>query len=133
MSESFNVSISFLINWAKNWKVSIWFKRKKKKFWDFRVFNFALYPRSKAPKSRKFRLRWIITPIVIQDLKTPKNQLRQKLKRKNSEISEFSILLYTQNRKLGNFGKCSFNSDFDSLKPKRMRYGSRRKMHFNAG
>ena len=52
-----------------------------------------------------------------------KNELRQKLKsqdmlleekKKVSEISEFSILPYTQNRKLGDLGKCSFTSDFDS-------------------
>ena len=35
-------------------------------------------------------------------------------KKKISEISEFSILPYTQNRKLGNLGKCSFTSNFDS-------------------
>ena len=35
-------------------------------------------------------------------------------KRKISEVSEFSILPYTQNRKLGNLGKCSFTSNFDS-------------------
>ena len=33
---------------------------------------------------------------------------------KISEVSEFSILPYTQNRKLGNLGKCSFTSNFDS-------------------
>ena len=33
-------------------------------------------------------------------------------KNKISEISEFSILPYTQNRKLGNLGKCSFTSNF---------------------
>ena len=52
-----------------------------------------------------------------------KNELRQKLKgqdmlleekKKISEISEFSILSYTQNRKLGNLGKCSFTLNFDS-------------------
>ena len=52
-----------------------------------------------------------------------KNELRQKLKgqdmpweekKKISEISEFSILSYSQNRKLGNLGKCSFTSNFDS-------------------
>ena len=32
----------------------------------------------------------------------------------NSEVSEFSILSCTQNRKLGNLGKCSFTSNFDS-------------------
>ena len=35
-------------------------------------------------------------------------------KRKISEVSEFSILPYTQNRKLGNLGKFSFASNFDS-------------------
>ena len=34
-------------------------------------------------------------------------------KKKISEISEFSILSYTQNRKLWNLGKCS--SNFDSI------------------
>ena len=28
-------------------------------------------------------------------------------------VSEFSILPYTQNRKLGNLGKCSFTSNFE--------------------
>ena len=34
--------------------------------------------------------------------------------KKISEVSEFSILLYTQNRKLGNLGMCSFTSNFNS-------------------
>ena len=33
-------------------------------------------------------------------------------KRKMSEVSEFSNFSYTQNRKLGNLGKCSFTSNF---------------------
>ena len=118
MSESFNISRSFFINWAKNWKVLIWFKRKTKNFRDFRVFDFALYPRSKARKSRKFRLPRIMTLIVIQDLKRPKKSFETKTKRfqydleqkekfprfpsfgfcsipkiKNSEILESSILI----------------------------------------
>ena len=60
------------MNWAKNWKIPIWFKRKKKNFWDFRVFDFALYPRSKTEKSQKFCLLRILTLVVAQDLKTPK-------------------------------------------------------------
>ena len=35
-------------------------------------------------------------------------------KNKISEVSEFAILPYTQNRNLGNLGKCSFTSNFDS-------------------
>ena len=33
---------------------------------------------------------------------------------KLTEVSEFSILYYTQNRKLGNLGKSSVTSNFDS-------------------
>ena len=53
-----------------------------------------------------------------------KNELTQKLegqdmlllkKVKISEVSEFSILSYTQNQKLGNLGKCSFTSNFDNI------------------
>ena len=36
------------------------------------------------------------------------------VKRKISEVYEFTILSYTQNRKLGNLGKFSFTSNFDS-------------------
>ena len=35
-------------------------------------------------------------------------------KMKVFEISKFSILSYTQNRKFGNLGKCSFTSNFGS-------------------
>ena len=65
-----------------------------------------------------------MTLIVIEDLKTPKKSIETKTERfqydleqirKISEISEFSILLYTQDRKHGNLGKYSFNSNFDSL------------------
>ena len=38
------------------------------------------------------------------------------VKKKTSKVSEFSILLYNQNRKLGNFGKCSFTSNFDGFR-----------------
>ena len=65
--------------------------------------------------------------ILWTERKTEKFRYDLKEKRKISGISEFSILLYTQNRKLGNLGKFSFNSNFDSLKSKRMRYGSRKK------
>ena len=35
-------------------------------------------------------------------------------KNKMSEVSEFSILPYNENRKLGNLGKYCFTSNFDS-------------------
>ena len=37
-------------------------------------------------------------------------------KKKTSEVSELSILAYHQNRKLGNFGKFSFTSNFDRFR-----------------
>ena len=55
--------------------------------------------------------------------KSAKNELRQKLKgqdllleekQKISEVSEFSILPYTQNPKLRYLGKSSFTSNFES-------------------
>ena len=58
------------------------------------------------------------------DAKTTKNLPRQKLKGQDmlllkkvkiSEVSEFSILSYTQNQKLGNLEKCNFTSNFDSI------------------
>ena len=54
-----------------------------------------------------------------------KNELRKKLKgqdmlleekKKTSEVSEFSILPYTQNGKLGNLGIFSFTSNFDRFR-----------------
>ena len=54
-----------------------------------------------------------------------KNELRQKLKgqhmpleekKKTSEVSEFSVLAYNQNRKLRNLGKFSFTSNFDRFR-----------------
>ena len=50
---------------------------------------------------------------------------------KISEVSEFSILSYTQNRKLGNLGKCSFTSNFDSscnLRPRKDKNELRHKL-----
>ena len=88
MLESFNVSRSFFMNWAKNWKVPIWFKRKNKNFRDFQVFDFALYPRSKTQKSRKFRLPRIMTLIVIQDLKRPKKWIETKTKRFQYDLEQ---------------------------------------------
>ena len=39
-----------------------------------------------------------------------------------SEVSEFSIWPYTQNQKLGNLGKFSFTSIFDSIRNSRSKY-----------
>ena len=47
-----------------------------------------------------------------QNLKGQDMLLEEKMK--ISEVSKFSILTYTQNRKLGNLGKFSFSSNFDS-------------------
>ena len=136
MSERFNVSRSFFINWAKNGKVSIWFKRKNKIFRNLQVFDFALYPRSKAQKSQKFHLPRIMTLIVIQDLKAPKKSIATKTKRFQYDLEQKEKF-----RRLPSFLFCTIpkieNSEipensllilnFDSLKSKRMCYGSIRK------
>ena len=92
-------------------------------FHGFRVFDFPLYPKSKTRKSRKNLFTSNFERSCNLDAKTTKKLLRQKRKRqdklllekvKTSEISEFSILSYTQNEKLGNLGKYSFTSNFDS-------------------
>ena len=54
-----------------------------------------------------------------EDLKMTKNKLKQKRKTAISvkgkmKIPQFSILSYTQNRKLGNLAKFSVISNFDS-------------------
>ena len=80
-------------------------------------------------KTRKSRTKClflqILTVVAInQDLKTTKiwtewktERFRYNLKEKIkiSEISKFSILLYTQNRKLGNLGKFYFTTTFSSI------------------
>ena len=88
MSESFNVSRSSFMSWAKNWKVPIWFKRKKKNSRDFWVFDFALYTRLKTRKSRKFRLPQIMTLFEIQDLKTPKKSTKTRTKRFQYDLEQ---------------------------------------------
>ena len=76
------------MNWAKNWKVPIWFKRKNKNFRDFRVFDFALYPRSETRKFRKFCLPRILTLDVTQGLKTPKKWTESKNKRFKYDLEQ---------------------------------------------
>ena len=45
MPESFKVSRSLFMNWAKNWEVLIWLKRKKHKFPRFPSFRFCPAPK----------------------------------------------------------------------------------------
>ena len=54
----------------------------------------------------------MITYFVTDPKPKAQDMLLEKIK-KISEISEFSILPYTQNPKLVNLGKCSFTSNFD--------------------
>ena len=97
-------------------------------------------------KTRKSRTKClflqILTVVAInQDLKTTKiwtgwktERFRYNLKEKIeiSEISKFSILLYTQNRKLGNLGRLYFTSTFSSIwnpKPKNQKKNLRQKKY----
>ena len=64
-------------------------------------------------KSQKYVSSFILPVVITQDLKATKIWTEQKTerfwyelkeKRKTSEISDFSTLTYTQDRKLGNLG-----------------------------
>ena len=96
-----------------------------KTFRGFQVFDFKYRSKSKTRNPRKwtfFLLKshhkvnvfyfWVIFQSVFRFwvLYTTKNISKSKL----SEISDYSILTYTQNRKLGNLGKFYFTSNFDS-------------------
>ena len=76
------------MNWGKNRNFPIWFKRKNKNFRDFRVFDFALYPRSETRKFRKFCLPRILTLDVTQGLKTPKKWTESKNKRFKYDLEQ---------------------------------------------
>ena len=70
------------MNWAENLKVPIWFKRKNKNFWDFQVFNFALYiPKIENSEiSEIFFISNFDTDCNSRFKNAQKNELRQKLK-----------------------------------------------------
>ena len=63
-------------------------RRKKENFRGFRVFNFALYPRSKTRKSRKFCLPRILKLVVTQGLKTPKKRTETKTKKFRYDLEQ---------------------------------------------
>ena len=65
------------MNWDKNWKATIWFKNKKST--SARFPSFQLCP---IPKIENLEIleRFVLAMVVSQNLKTPKNELRQKPK-----------------------------------------------------
>ena len=96
---------------------------EKKNFPDFQVFDFSLHPKWKTWKSRKVFFYFKFWRFCNLRFRNNKNELRQKIKvwymlleekKQISEVSEFSILPYTQNWKLRNLGKCSFTLICDS-------------------
>ena len=99
--------------------------RKKYIYPRFPCFRFCPIPKIENSEISEICLfLQILTVVINQDLKTAKIWPEQKTERfrydlqeniKISEVSEFSILLYTQNWKLGNFGKFDFASTFSSI------------------
>ena len=98
--------------------------RKKKKIPRFPSFQFCPIPKIQNSEISEICLFLQILAVVInQDLKTTKIRTEWKTerfqydlkKKKISEVSEFSILLYTQNQKLGNLGEFYFTSTFSSI------------------
>ena len=98
--------------------------RKKKK--NSEVSEFSILPYTKIETSEISEICLflkILTVVINQDLKATKIWTERKTERfrydskekiRISEVSDFSILLYTQNRKLGNLGKFYFTSNFSS-------------------
>ena len=92
-----------------------------------RGFEFLILPYTQNRKLGNLEIRpflQILTVVINQDLKTTKIWTEQKAemfrynlkeKIKISEVSEFSILLYTQNRKLENLRSFCFTSTFSSI------------------
>ena len=99
--------------------------RKKYIYPRFPCFRFCPIPKIENSEISEICLfLQILTVVINQDLKTANIWPEQKTERfrydlqeniKICEVSEFSILLYTQNRKLGNFGKFDFASTFSSI------------------
>ena len=75
------------------------------------------------------------TIIIYLHIRPNWNKAYINIKKKTSEVFEFSIVPYTRNRTLGNLRKYSFTSNFDSsfnlrcknAKNRKSRYASRRK------
>ena len=94
--------------------------RKKYIYPRFPCFRFCPIPKIENSEISEICLfLQILTVVINQDLKTTKIWTERKIERlrydlkekmKISEVSEFSILLYTHNRKLRNLGKFYFSS-----------------------
>ena len=89
--------------------------KKSENFWGFKVFDFVLYPKRKLRNHGKCSFTSNFNSSFNLRFRNYKNELRQKLKgqymliEEKKKISEISV---GQNRKLGNLGKSSFNSNF---------------------
>ena len=108
---------TWLFNEIKNFLTWTW----KRTFWEHIIC--PMYKIQNLEILEKFFFTSNFERSCNFDAKTEKKLPRQKLKRqgmlwlenvKISEVSKFSILFYTQNRKLTNLGKCCFTSNLDS-------------------
>ena len=93
------------INWAKNWKVPIWYKRKNIKFPRFPSFWFCPIPQIENSKISEILFILNFDTGVTQGLKAAKKwtetktikvQIWFRTKSKIFKISEFLILPYIQ-------------------------------------
>ena len=94
------------MNWAKNWKVPMWFLKEKIKIPEiFQVFDFTLYRRSKTRKSRKFRLLWNFN----SRFKNAKKKKRKKKKWTETKTKRFRYNLEQKRKspRLPSFRFCS--------------------------
>ena len=101
------------MNWGKKLQYNL--KRNSEKVKGFRVIDFAFIPKiENSYISESFLL---LQFLVVQETQDPKFKMTKdknyNFENVNYEVSTFSILPSTQNRKLGNFAKFSFTSNLD--------------------
>ena len=103
----------------RNSNVAMWFNEKKKQFPRFWSFRFC--PVLKIENSEISKSLILLKCLAVYETQNRKNYLKERpltlrcsLRKKMSifEVSKFSILPYTWNRKFGNLEKFLFTSIF---------------------
>ena len=110
-TSNFDSSFTLRCKNAKNRKTR-YASRRKKKISEISKFSILPYTRNRTLGNlRKYSFTSNFDSsftLRCKNAKNRKTRYASRRKKKISEISKFSILQYTQNRKLGNLCKCSF-------------------------
>ena len=96
-------------------------------FWIF----FLFYSTSRNSRYKNLQVAMMNKRKLLRCPKTKRSRYGLRRKMKISEVSEFSILSYAQNWKLGNLGNMSLLSSFDSSYNSRFRNDKNMKLPKN--